>query len=116
MAEIAAEHQQDALVAALEAVVPRYQAALRRAVVQAEGPDRLTLRQFRFLQAIVRAHGAAHTTGLARALHVAVPTVTRMLDGLAERGLIERRPDPDSRRQTLVVPTTEGSAVLARYA
>jgi long-chain acyl-CoA synthetase len=104
-----------ALVEALEATVPRYLAALRQAVEQAEGPDRLTMPQVRCLQAVVGADGGALTTSLARSLHKAVPTVTRMLDGLVERGLVERRTDPANRRQVHVSPTSDGIAVLARY-
>jgi DNA-binding MarR family transcriptional regulator len=103
------------LVAALEATVPRYLAALRQAVEQAEGPERLTMPQVRCLQAVVGADGGALTTGLARSLRVAVPTVTRMLDGLVERGLVERQVDPANRRQIFVSPTREGIAVLTRY-
>jgi DNA-binding MarR family transcriptional regulator len=103
------------LAAALEATIPRYLAALRQAVEQAEGPDRLTLQQLRCLQAVVAAGGEALTTGLARTLRVAVPTVTRMLDGLVDRGLVIRRADPDSRRQVHIVHTWEGVALLDRY-
>ena len=110
--QVGREH---ALVAALEATVPRYLASLRQAVEQAEGPDRLTMPQVRCLQAVIAADGGALTTGLARSLRVAVPTVTRMLDGLVERGLVERRADPTSRRQIHVCPTSDGIAVLARY-
>jgi DNA-binding MarR family transcriptional regulator len=109
------EQLQHELVAVLEGTIPRYQATLRHAVEQAEGPDRLTMRQLRCLQAVVAAGGDALTTGLARSLRVAVPTMTRMLDGLVERGLVERQADPESRRQIRVVPTAEGNAVLARY-
>jgi DNA-binding MarR family transcriptional regulator len=103
------------LVLALEATIPRYLRALRRAVEQAEGPDRLTMQQVRCLQALAAEHGAALTTGLARRLRVAVPTMTRMLDGLAERGLIERQPDPTSRRQVRILLTESGRVLLARY-
>ena len=56
----------------------------------------------------------ALTTGLARRLRVAVPTMTRMLDGLAERGLIERQPDPTSRRP-IVDTTTARMRVTAKF-
>jgi DNA-binding MarR family transcriptional regulator len=105
----------EALVLALEETVPRYLRSLRQAVEQAEGPDRLTMPQFRCLQAIAAEDGTALTTGLARRLRVAVPTMTRMLDGLVERGLVERRPDPTSRRQIRLVLTAEGRGLLARY-
>jgi DNA-binding MarR family transcriptional regulator len=103
------------LVAALETTVPRYLRSLRQAVELAEGADRLTMPQLRCLQALAAEGGEALTTGLARRLRVAVPTMTRMLDGLAERGLIERRPDPASRRQVRILLTGEGRGLLDRY-
>jgi len=104
------------LIAALEETVPRYLRSLRQAVEQAEGEDWLTMAQLRCLQ-MVAAEGEATalTTGLARRLRVAVPTMTRMLDGLVERTLIERQPDPTSRRQIRIVLTGEGRALLVRY-
>jgi DNA-binding MarR family transcriptional regulator len=103
------------LVAALEATIPRYLRSLRQAVEQAEGEDRLTMPQLRCLQMLAAEGGTALTTGLARRLQVAVPTMTRMLDGLAERGLIERQPDPTSRRQIRIVLTGDGRVLLDRY-
>jgi DNA-binding MarR family transcriptional regulator len=103
------------LIAALEETIPRYLRSLRQAVEQAEGEDRLTMAQLRCLQMLAAEGGAALTTGLARRLQVAVPTMTRMLDGLAERTLIERQPDPTSRRQIRIVLTAEGRALLDRY-
>jgi DNA-binding MarR family transcriptional regulator len=103
------------LVAALEETIPRYLRSLRQAVEQAEGEDRLTMPQLRCLQTLAAEGGAALTTGLARRLQVAVPTMTRMLDGLAERGLIDRQPDPTSRRQIRIVLTESGRVLLARY-
>ncbi len=105
----------DDLVAALEQTIPRYIRSIRQAVEQAEGEDRLTLQQLRCLQMLAAASGTALTTGLARRLQVAVPTMTRMLDGLAERGLIERQPDPTSRRQIRIVLTGDGRVLLDRY-
>ena len=104
----------DALVAAMDRTISRYQRSLRHAIEQAEGPERLTMPQLRCLQAIT-ADGTALTTQLARRMNVAVPTMTSMIDGLTERGLVERHPDPVDRRQVRIVMTDEGRAVLARY-
>lgn len=103
-----------ALVEALEATIPRYNRALKSAFGEGEGGERLTMPQIRALQASVAA-GTGLTTQLARTMNVAVPTMTAMIDGLVERGLVERRPDPDNRRQTLVVPTEAGLARVRRY-
>jgi DNA-binding MarR family transcriptional regulator len=95
--------------------VPRYLRALRQAVELAEGPERLTMQQVRCLQALRAATGTVLTTGLAREMRVAVPTMTRSLDGLVERGLVERRPDPTSRRQIQLVLTDAGRVLLDHY-
>ena len=104
----------DTLVTAMDRTISRYQRSLRHAIEQAEGPERLTMPQLRCLQAIT-ADGTALTTQLARRMNVAVPTMTSMIDGLTERGLVGRHPDPVDRRQVRIVMTDEGHAVLARY-
>lgn len=38
--------------------------------------------------------------------------VTALVDGLEERGLAERRPDPSDRRIKLIATTTEGASAL----
>ena len=103
-----------ALVTAMDRTISRYQRSLRLAIEQAEGPERLTMPQLRCLQAF-GADGAALTTHLARRMKVAVPTMTSMIDGLAERGLVTRHPDPADRRQVRIIMTDEGRAVLDRY-
>jgi DNA-binding MarR family transcriptional regulator len=103
-----------ALIGALEATIPRYNRLLRRAVEEAAGHDPLTLPQYRCLQAVA-ARGATLTTHLARQFQVGVPTMTGRLDALVERGLLQRRPDPASRRQILVTITPQGQDLLDRY-
>lgn len=103
-----------ALVPLMDRTISRYQRALRHAIEQAEGPGRLTMPQLRCLQAITK-DGTALTTQLARQMNVAVPTMTSMIDGLSERGLVSRHPDPADRRQVRIIMTDEGRAVLARY-
>jgi MarR family transcriptional regulator, transcriptional regulator for hemolysin len=49
---------------------------------------------------------------LADRLCIEGPTLTRHLDHLQARGLIERRPDPDDRRSTRISSTAEGRRVL----
>lgn len=104
------------LVDALDAVVPRLTRELRHALDRAEGENRLTMAQFRCLQAMAAAgDDAAYTTKLARELRVAVPTMTNTIDGLAERGLVAREPDPVNRRQTRLLLTVAGRDLLRRY-
>jgi DNA-binding MarR family transcriptional regulator len=104
-----------ALVAAINTVLPRLHRTMRQAVVRAEGENRLTMPQLRCLQAVEAEPGAALTSQLARQLQVTAPTVTNMIDGLVERGLVERQPDPDNRRQVLLTLTTAGRDVMRRY-
>ncbi len=103
-----------ALVPLMDRTISRYQRRMRVAIEQAEGSDRLTMPQLRCLQAIA-ADASALTTQLARKMSVAVPTMTSMIDGLSERGLVSRHPDPADRRQIRIMLTDEGRAVLARY-
>jgi DNA-binding MarR family transcriptional regulator len=58
---------------------------------------------------------------IADKLRIAPRSTTEVVDGLQERGLVERRPDPTDRRATLIVLTDEGGKVaeairLARQA
>lgn len=50
---------------------------------------------------------------LARAADLNPATVTAMLDTLARNGTIERRPDPDDRRVTLISLTKAGQDLMA---
>lgn len=103
-----------ALVTMMDRTISRYQRAIRLAIEQSEGQGRLTMPQLRCLQAI-SADGTALTTQLARRMNVAVPTMTSMIDGLTDRGLVGRHPDPADRRQVRIVMTEEGYVVLHRY-
>jgi DNA-binding MarR family transcriptional regulator len=49
---------------------------------------------------------------LARIEGVAGPTMTRIVDGLQDLGLAERRPHPDGGRLVLVAATAEGERVM----
>lgn len=106
---------EDALVAALETVLPHYHRVMRRAISLVEGEERLLFPQLRCLQVLARTEGPAYAAQLARALLVTPPTMTRTLDALVERGLVERQPEPASRRQIALVITPEGQALVDRY-
>jgi DNA-binding MarR family transcriptional regulator len=49
---------------------------------------------------------------LAAAERVAGPTMTRIVDGLAALGLVERRPDPADGRAVLIAATAAGDALM----
>jgi DNA-binding MarR family transcriptional regulator len=105
-----------ALIAALDALIPRYSQELRSAITDAEGPDRLTMPQLRCLRAIALEgeHGAM-TSRLAETTAVTVPTMSAMIDGLVARSLVDRRMDPDNRRRAFLFVTAQGTELLARY-
>ena len=63
--------------------------------------------------AVLTRHGAMRLSALAEHLHIAPRSTTEVVDGLEERGLVARRPDPADRRATLVAPTDEGTRVGA---
>lgn len=104
-----------ALVSLLDAVIPRYLRALRSAIADTEGPNRLTMPQVRCLQAIAAAPAGAITSRLAELTNVTVPTMSAMIDGLVGRSLVERRGDPESRRRVLLFVTAQGQELLRRY-
>ncbi|MEV0003637.1 MarR family transcriptional regulator [Micromonospora sp. NPDC050980] len=60
---------------------------------------------------VLRRHGALRPGTLAEHLRIAPRSATEVIDGLQERGLVERRADPADRRATLVAPTDEGDRV-----
>ncbi len=63
--------------------------------------------------AVLTRHGAMRLSALAEHLHIAPRSTTEVVDGLQERGLVARHPDPADRRATLVAPTDEGTRVGA---
>lgn len=111
---LGADNSDELLVQTIDATMARYNRTIRRAIEAAEGPGRLTMPQLRCLQAMER-EGASLTSALARTLNVTAPTMTSMIDGLVERGLVARQPHPTDRRQMHLLLTDAGREVLARY-
>jgi DNA-binding MarR family transcriptional regulator len=58
--------------------------------------------------------GPLSLSGLAEAIGVDAPYATLIVDSLEERGLVERRPDPQDRRRKLVSLTPAGSEAIVR--
>ena len=52
---------------------------------------------------------------IAAQMQVAGPHVTRHLNGLEQRTLVERVPDPDDQRARLITLTTAGRELIGRY-
>ncbi|GGM07961.1 MarR family winged helix-turn-helix transcriptional regulator [Dactylosporangium sucinum] len=56
-------------------------------------------------------HGSMRLSELSEHLRIAPRSTTEVVDGLQERGLVERLPDPADRRATLVALTDSGGTV-----
>lgn len=75
------------------------------------GRQGITLPQF-FLLKMVKSHDEMTVTQVSQAMMVAVPTASRMIDNLCEKGWLERRKDPENRRLTRVRLTRRGHNIL----
>lgn len=71
----------------------------------------LSLTQLSTLAALER-HGPSTPGGLADLEKVQPPSMTRVLAGLEERGLVLRHPHPTDRRQVVVAATPAARALL----
>jgi len=81
---------------------------VRRGVVQAGDGD-LTLRQLTLLLHIYLEPPPHTVRALAQALNVTKPVITRALDTMGRKGLVNRKRDPDDRRNVIVQRTVEGA-------
>lgn len=111
---------------------------LRKRWMHQLAPYNLTPHQFRAVNALGRMQEHGHGEGshdtaggrqapagvaeaegvrlkeLAERLHIAPRSATEVVDQLAAKGLVERRPHPTDRRATLLSLTDEGQALRAR--
>jgi len=90
---------------------------LTRALVDAEGPvlQANGVSMWGYTVLTLLATGPMRTqAALARAAGADKTRIIPILDELQERGLIERRPDPDDRRVRLLAITTAGRRVYTR--
>jgi DNA-binding MarR family transcriptional regulator len=85
---------------------------LRRRWRDVLAPWDLSPHQARALGVVGRRDGV-RLTDLAEALHIAPRSATEVADGLQQRGLVERAPDPGDRRAVLLRPTAEGRRIRA---
>lgn len=83
---------------------------LRRTSHETLAPWDINPSHARALSVLIK-HGQLRLSELSDRLHIAPRSATEVVDALQARGLAERRPDPDDRRATLVVPTAEGTRV-----
>ena len=92
----------------LATIGPRLGRTLRRQVRPAAG---LSMPQFITLRAL--SHGPKSASALAQVFGVSRPTITRMVDGLVKKGLVERHHDAGDRRLAIISLTSEGRALQA---
>ena len=83
---------------------------LRRLSRETLGPWDVTPSQSRAIGVLMH-HGVMRLNELSDHLHIAPRSTTEVVDGLEERALVERRPDPADRRATLVALTEQGVSV-----
>jgi DNA-binding MarR family transcriptional regulator len=82
------------------------------ASVRSDHPD-FTARQLTVFLKVYLETGTEHTVrGLAEALHVAKPAITRAIDRLEEFELAKREKDKNDRRSVIVRRTPKGSSYL----
>lgn len=83
--------------------------------VRRDGPD-LTARQMGLLLTVYLTTPPHTVRGLAIALNISKPAVTRALDRLCTLGFLRRKVDDEDRRSVLVQRTVKGSVFLSEFA
>ena len=83
--------------------------------VRRDTPD-LSARQMALLLTVYLTQPPHTVRGLAQALNISKPAVTRALDRLQALGYIRRAPDEVDRRNVLIGRTAAGSAYLKDFA
>jgi DNA-binding MarR family transcriptional regulator len=84
----------------------------RRRWRDALAPWDLSPHQARALKVVCERDGV-RLSDLAEALRIAPRSATEVADGLQERGLVERTPDPGDRRAVILRPTDDGRRIRA---
>jgi DNA-binding MarR family transcriptional regulator len=85
---------------------------MRRASEPVLDPLGVTWAQLRALRTLSRAEPPLRMSELAERLRIARRSATSLVDELAERGFVERLPDPADRRVVNVAVTPAGGALL----
>jgi len=112
-----AEPKFDRLRAVTPALPPdsgRIVARLARAMETALGDVDLSPSQYRVLAFLSEDGANAAATALAGRMAVSKPSITALVDGLVQRGMVERRPNEDDRRRVQHVLTPAGLEALHR--
>lgn len=77
----------------------------------ADVEDTVTIAQFRIL-VLLTSQGRTTLVQLAARLGVNASTAQRQVDRLVREELVDRRENPDDRRQVLLVPTAQGARLV----
>ena len=85
------------------------------ASVRSDAPD-LSARQMALLLSVYMGEAPHTVRGLAKALKISKPAVSRALDRLGELGYIRRQRDETDRRNVLVQRTVSGAVFLTDFA
>ncbi|TMV06954.1 homoprotocatechuate degradation operon regulator HpaR [Ruegeria sediminis] len=92
--------------------------ALLRARESVMGPIRtmladvdITEQQWRVLR-VLQEEGPQDPTRIAHRACLLLPSLTRILQKLGEKGLIDRQPDPDDRRKQIIRITDDGLKII----
>jgi DNA-binding MarR family transcriptional regulator len=91
-----------------------WRAALVESVRQ-EGPD-LSARQMAIMLQVYLTEPPHTVRGLASALKISKPAVTRALDRLSMLGFLKRKRDAEDKRSVLLQRTVKGSVFLSDFA
>jgi DNA-binding MarR family transcriptional regulator len=84
-------------------------------MVRDDDPD-LSIRQMAVLLTVYLDPPPHTVRGLAQKLGVTKPVITRALNAMSRHNLVQRRRDPNDRRNVLIQRTVEGSLYLERVA
>ena len=92
-------------------VVVRYEIALWNVVDGAlADAGAVSLAQLQALTVVEEMSGAARVLDIAEGIGVTVGAASKLVDRLERSGLVERRPNPDDRRSSLIALTDEGES------
>lgn len=102
-------------IAESEAVLALFRAAdrLRRHFLRSLSPRGITLPQYNVLRILRGAGGRLPTMEIRDRMMERAPGITRIIDGLAAKGLVEREPPGRDRRQVPCRLTGAGDALLS---
>ncbi|MBT2541574.1 MarR family transcriptional regulator [Streptomyces sp. ISL-44] len=108
-------HRRTNVSTSLLYLVKRTELAVRARLEELVRPAGITALQYTALTVLDR-HDGISAAQLARDSFVTAQTMADMVRALESRGLIRREPNPDNRRERLVLLTEAGKGLLDEYA